>query len=147
MKERLRKSDRLLSGKEEFVLKKTGEQGVNQIKALLGLKDLITNVNLPNCGQVKNIETGSIVETDALFRKDSITPIIAGALPPAIQSIIMRRVNNQETILKAALTKNKELAYSAFINDPLVTINPEESLEIFKTMLENTKEYLDGWSL
>lgn len=147
LQERLRKSERLVSGKEEFVLKETGEEGVKQIKALLGLKDLVTNVNLPNCGQVKNIEIGSIVETNALFRKDSIAPIVAGELPTAIQSVVARHINNQETILKAALTKNKELAYSAFINDPLVTINPKESLEIFKTMLENTKEYLDGWSL
>jgi alpha-galactosidase len=142
LEKRLAKSRRLVSGEEKFTINETGEEGVRQIKALLGLEDLVTNVNLPNIGQVKNIKDGAIVETNALFRKDSITPVIAGELPSSILSIVSRHVNNQETILKSVLTKNKRLAYSAFINDPLVNIDTKASLELFQEMIKNTKKYL-----
>ena len=36
------------AGEEKFELEETGEEGVQQIRALLGLGDLVTNVNIPN---------------------------------------------------------------------------------------------------
>ncbi|WP_279290140.1 alpha-glucosidase/alpha-galactosidase [Clostridium cibarium] len=142
LKKRLEKSRRLVSGQDEFIINQTGEEGVRQIKALLGLEDLVTNVNLPNKGQVKNIKDGAIVETNALFRKDSIAPIMAGELPDHILSIVNRHISNQETVLKSTLSENVKMAYTAFINDPLANLERKASLELFKKMIENTKEYL-----
>ena len=48
LKERMAKSERLVNNEEEFELKRSGEEGVRQIKAILGLGDLVTNVSLPN---------------------------------------------------------------------------------------------------
>ena len=48
LEKRLERSERLYSGEEKFELKETGEEGVQQIRALLGLGDLVTNVNIPN---------------------------------------------------------------------------------------------------
>lgn len=147
LKERLARSERLLNKEEEFILRDTGEEGVKQIKALLGLEDLVTNVNMPNIGQIKDVKEGAIVETNALFRHNQVVPIMAGSIPAPIKSMVDRHINNQETILRAALDKDKNLAYSAFINDPLVTITLDESRELFDQMLENTKNYLGGWNL
>jgi len=147
LQERLEKSRRLVSGEEEFKLKNTGEDGVKQMKALLGLGELFTNVNLPNIGQVKNIPLGAVVETNALFRKNSLTPVIAGELPSWVNGLVLRHVNDQETIVRAGLTKNKDLAFDAFVNDPLVTCSMEDSKALFKEMLDNTKDYLKGWDL
>lgn len=147
LKERLEKSQRLVSGEEEFELKETGEDGVNQIKALLGLGDLITNVNVPNVGQMKDVPLGVVVETNALFRKDSVSPIVAGRLPHEVHSLVMRHVENQEAILKAAINKDRKLAFAAFVNDPLVDISLADAKKLFKEMLQNTKKYLPGWDL
>lgn len=145
--DRLAKSKRLINGEEDVKISETGEEGVKQIKALLGLEDLVTNVNIPNQGQMKNIPLGAVIETNALFRRDSITPVMAGELPSEVNGLVLRHVTNQEAILKAALTKDKDLAFAAFVNDPLVTISLEEARTLFDEMLSNTKKYLPGWNI
>ncbi len=147
LKQRLEKTRKLVNGEEEFKLKETGEEGVKQIKALLGLQELITNVNMPNMGQMKDVPIGAVVETNALFRRDSVTPIMAGKLPASVHSLVIRQVENQETILKAALNKDKKLAFAAFTNDPLVAIPIDEAEKLFNEMLQNTKKYLPGWDI
>jgi len=139
------KSMKLISGKETFNIKPSGEEGVKQIKALLGLGDLITNINLPNQGQLKNIPDDSIVETNAVFRKDYIRPVLSGFLPYELNNLVVRNVYNQETILKAALNKDKKLAFAAFVNDSLVGINLGKAKNLFEEMLQATKEYLPEW--
>lgn len=144
---RLEKSRKMVSGEEEVKLKETGEEGVNQIKALLGLGNIVTNVNIPNVGQMEGVPIGAVVETNAEFSRDSVRPVMAGKLPDAVQGLVMRNVLNQETILKAALTKDKEMAFRAFVNDPLVNIPLNQAKDLFDEMLKNTKEYLPGWEL
>jgi len=135
------KSKQLVEGTLEFEVKETGEEGVRQIKALLGLGDLVTNVNSINIGQISNLPLGSIVETNALFKKDCVAPIIAGELPKALLSLIYPHVIHQQMILEAAMTQNKELAFQAFVNDPLVNISVSKARECFELMLERTKSY------
>lgn len=142
LEERLNKSKAYVSGEEKFVLKQTGEEGVHQIKALLGLGDIATNINIPNKGQVTELPLGAIVETNALLRKDKIAPINAGILPADVNCLVIRNLMNTETVLEAALTKNLKLAYNAFANDPLVTIGLKEAKALFDEMIYNTKEYL-----
>lgn len=142
LNKKLARAKRLADGEEVFEFKETGEDGVRQIKALVGLEELITNVNIPNLGQIPNLPIGTIVETNALFRKDRVEPIVAGPIPNPIYGMVSRHVSNQETIVEAALTGNKELAFSAFVNDPLVTLSYDDAYKLFEEMLENTKEYL-----
>ena len=42
----------------------------------------------------------------------------------------------------AGLTRNLDMAFMAFVNDPLVTISIEEARTLFNEMVENTAEYL-----
>jgi len=147
LENRLEKSKRLVNGEEQLELYPSEEEGVLQIKALLGLQDLVTNVNIPNSGQVMNLPLGSVVETNAVFSKDSIIPLMAGSIPDDVNSLIKRHVINQETILKAALLKDKDLAFRAFAIDPLMTLPLNEAKKLFNEMLENTKKYLPGWEI
>jgi len=147
LKNRLERSRKLSSGEEDFVLKETGEEGVAQIKALLGLGDLFTNVNIPNAGQIKNIPLGAVVETNALFSRGKVIPAVAGELPWDVHNLVIRHVYNQETVLKAALFKDKDLAFRAFANDPLVTASLNDSRKLLDKMLSATKKYLPGWEI
>ncbi|MBN1402068.1 MAG: alpha-glucosidase/alpha-galactosidase, partial [Anaerolineae bacterium] len=45
----------LMAGEQPYTLQPSGEEGVQQMCALLGLGDLMTNVNLPNAGQIDNL--------------------------------------------------------------------------------------------
>lgn len=146
-KERMEKAERLYTGEEEVEIKNTGEEGVHQMKALLGLGDLVTNVNIPNYGQMQGVPLGAVVETNAVFTHNSITPVFAGRLPEDVNNLVIRHVYNQETTLKAALNKDKELAFSAFANDPLMTASLSDARKLFEEMLQNTKKYLPGWEL
>ena len=147
LKERLAKSERLVKGEEGFTIEDTGEEGVRQIKAILGLEDLVSNVNVPNKGQITNLPLGAIVETNAVFRRDEVTPVLAGSLPAGIASIAARHIANTQMTLEAALEKDKEKAFLAFTNDPLVMIGVEDARELLDEMLINTAEYLKGWVL
>lgn len=142
LKERLAKSERLISGEEEFVIKETGEEGVEQIRALLGLRNLTTNVNLPNVGQIPNLPLGAVVETNAVFSDDSMRPVMAGDIPKEIYPLISRVCGNQEIIAEATKTRNLQLAFSAFVNDPLVRLPLNKAKELFNKMIEKTSEYL-----
>ena len=140
---RLQRSDDLISGKEQVELKGSGEEGHLLIKALLGLGDLVSNVNIPNQGQIPNLPIGAIVETNALFGLDRIAPVFAGPVPQNILPLIERHILNQENTLKAALTCDRKLAFTTFMNDPQMGhVTPEDGLKLFDDMLENQKKYL-----
>jgi len=147
LEKRLARSKRLVNDEEPFELKASGEEGVRQIKALLGLGDLITNVNLPNRGQAPDLPEGAVVETNAVFSKDSVRPVLAGTLPVPVRNLVMRQVFNQETVVEAGFERDKELAFQAFVNDPLVNIDLKDAKALFDEMLENTKAYLPGYDV
>ena len=142
LKSRLQRSEDYRSGKNPVKLRKTGEDGVNQIRAILGLSEMVTNVNLPNIGQIPNLPLGAVVETNATFRDNSVVPVCAGNLPTNIYPLIARIVAEQELIVEAALNRDLELAFTAFANDPLVTVNVTDARALFNEMVENTKSYL-----
>ncbi len=145
LKDKMEKSCRLLSGEEQMELQHSGEEGIKQIKALVGLGDLITNVNLPNMGQIQGLPAGAVVETNAVFSQNSIRPVSAGQLPDEVYSLVIRHVINQETVIKAAFSKDKALAFKAFANDPLVNVGIKDAGRLFENMLANTRAYLPGW--
>ena len=118
LRNRLRRSDNLISGAEDVSLKGSGEEGHLLIKALLGLGDMTSNVNLPNRGQIPNLPLGAVVETNALFGCDRIEPVHAGEMPGNILPLVARHVLNQENTLRAALTCDRQLGFTTFMNDP-----------------------------
>jgi len=144
---RLAKSKRLVNGEEEPVVYCTGEEGVNQIRALLGLHDLVTNVNLPNCGQIPNLPLGAVVETNAVFRSDSLTPVFAGEIPKEIYAMVSRVCLEQENLSDAIAERNVDKIFEVFSNDALVTCGLEDAKKLFDEMLENTKKYLSMYNI
>lgn len=145
LKERLEKSQRLVEGKETIELKASGEEGILLLKALCGLKRVVSNVNIPNTyGQIQNLPKNAVVETNALFERDAVRPIYAGSIAEPILNLMTPHIHNHELILEAALTFDKDLVYQAFANDPLVkgNANEEEIKDMVDTMISNTLSYL-----
>ncbi len=142
LNKRTERSKRLLNGEETLNYTPSGEEGILLIKSLVGLERTVSNVNLPNIGQIPNLPLGTVVETNAVFEKDHIAPVIAGNVPDNIRELIMPHVQNQKDIMEGALSYNKEQVFRAFLNDPLMTINEKDARTLFEEMLENTKAYL-----
>ena len=142
LEKRLERSKRLVSGEEKFEIKNTGEEGVHQMTALAGYGTLVTNVNIPNIGQLPDLPMGAVVETNAVFRHNTVKPVCAGKMSNEIAAMVKRHIANHRTVLNAVLTKDRELAFTAFINDPLMTASYADAKVLFDEMLENTKKYL-----
>lgn len=136
-----------MEGRTPPVIDASGEEGVAQMKALLGLGDLVTNVNVKNVGQISNLPLQSVVETNARFSRNQVQPVVAGALPAGVQSIVAQHVGNQEMIVEAALTHDKELAFQAVLNDPTNRLPPDETWDMFNEMLQASREFLPGWKI
>ena len=147
LKTSFEKSEKLVSGEEKFEIKETGEEGVQQMRALLGLKEFVTNVNIPNVGQIPNLPIGAVVETNASFRDNEVSPVMAGAIPDAIYPLVSRICGEQEIVARACKERDIELAFQAFASDPLVTISKKDARKLFVEMVENTKEYLTMYDL
>ncbi len=145
LKMKLEQSARMVSGEEKFEFKTTGEEGVHQMRALLGLCDFVTNVNVPNVGQIPNLPLGAVVETNAYFSSDSVKPLMAGPVPENVNSLVMPVVTIQEMVAEAGHNRDLDLAFQAFSRDPLMTISREESKELFDKMVANTSKYLQEY--
>ena len=146
LEKRLAKSKERREGRD-IVLSETGEDGVNQMRALIGLSTMVTNVNSPNQGQIPNLPLGAVVETNAYFSANSVEPILAGDLPMNIYPLISRIVASQELVVDAAIERDLDKAFLAFANDPLVTIGFDDARKLFDEMVANTAKYLDMYEI
>jgi alpha-galactosidase/6-phospho-beta-glucosidase family protein len=136
----------LINGATPFVLERSGEEGINMLRALLGLGDLVTNVNLENIGQISNAPLHAVVETNAHFSRANIRPLSSGALPAGMAPRINQHIANQELIIEAALTQNMDLAFQAFFNDPASHLPIDASWELFSKMLQANRKYMPSMS-
>ena len=132
----------LINGVTPFTLDRSGEEGINMIKALLGLGDLVTNVNMENSGQIANAPLRAVVETNAHFSRGTIRPLSAGLLPPGLAPLINQHIANQELTIEAALTGKMDLAFQAFFNDPTNHLPIDVAWELFNRMLEANRNHL-----
>jgi alpha-galactosidase/6-phospho-beta-glucosidase family protein len=128
-------------------LKSSGEEGAAQIRALAGLGDVVTNVNVPNQGQIANLPLEVVVETNARFSRDEVRPMAAGALPTGVQALVARHVSNQEMIVEAALTRDPDLAFQAVFNDPTHHLPLDRAWEMFSLMVQASRAFLPGWKI
>ncbi len=147
MVNRIKTCKRLVSGEEAVAIRPTGEEGVLMMRGLLGLCDVITNVNIPNAGQIPNLPLGAVVETNALFMADTVRPIQSGPIPEAIYSLITRIVGEQEMVAEGCFTRDLDKIFNAFANDQLVRLPLDEAKKMFNEMVENTKKYLSMYPI
>ncbi|MBP3359415.1 MAG: alpha-glucosidase/alpha-galactosidase [Clostridia bacterium] len=147
LKDRLEKSRKYISGELPVQITPTGEEGVNQMRALLGLCELVTNVNIPNRGQIPNLPKDAVVETNAVFRAGSLSPVFAGEIPSSIYPLVSRICSEQELAAEGIAERDTDKIFVAFANDPLVTCTIESARKLFNEMCRNTEKYLTMYTL
>ena len=109
--------------------------------------DLVTNVNLPNQGQMPDLPFGAVVETNALFGRNSVRPILTKGLPAPIRVLTMVHVQIQEGLLEAAYARDLDKAFAVFLNDPQIArINRAQAAQLFKTMTDKTLPTSAGYA-
>ena len=140
--DRRARSERLVKGEEQVKFEPTGEEGILLIKALCGLERVVSNVNIPNrYRQISNLPENAVVETNAVFERDSIRPVMAGELPENLYNLIIPHVENHERVYKAVENgMDKALIKEAFMTDPLVKgrVSEEEITALMEDMMKAT---------
>lgn len=142
-KEQIEESILLAEGKKQFALDGSDEEGVALIKAIMGEGKVVSNVNMPNRGQMPQMPFGTIVETNCVFSNDQVCPITAKPLPTAVSNLVLRNALNIDLTFEGIKERNLEKIFTAFINQPLVGgLTIDQLKDLFKKMCYNTKEYL-----
>ncbi|MCF0237734.1 MAG: alpha-galactosidase, partial [Sphaerochaetaceae bacterium] len=104
---------------EDLVAVPTDEEGVDIIRALMGDRTLLTNINVKNEGQISYLPKGRVVESNGFISNNSIRPIIANDPPLAVQNLIRHVSDVQEMTLNAIEKQDDDLLFAAFLSDPL----------------------------
>lgn len=133
----------MISGKEKVTLTPSGEEGVLQMKALLGLNEFVTNVNIINQGQISNLPLGHVVETNALFRKDQVRPIFSGAMPEKPLDLTLPHIYIHELLIKSFDTRDLSYAKEALLRDPFTShLTPHDKIMMFDNIISQLSPYL-----
>lgn len=141
--EKIAETIEMAEGRKEFVVEKSDEEAVELMKALLGEGTVVSNVNMPNRGQMPQMPLGSIVETNCVFSNDMVRPVVSGLLPTGAENLVYRCCVNIDNTYEGIKERNLEKIYQAFVNQPLCnSLTMSRSRELFKEMCLNTKEYL-----
>lgn len=125
----------------------SGEEGVAQMCALAGAGDLVTNVNLPNVGQMPDLPLGAIVETNAAFQTDSVRPLAPKPLPQTLSPLVRRMVEVHRLTLQAGRSCDFDTALQALLLDPLCHLSTDRAAVMLREMMEANRELLPGWKV
>jgi alpha-galactosidase/6-phospho-beta-glucosidase family protein len=132
---------RMIRGEETIPTGRSREEISDIMAAMWSGEDSVNIVNLPNAGQVRDLPLGVVVETYGALNGTGASGIVFGELPPPIAALVHPHVFNQEAIVQAGLTGDTNLAFRAFLNDPLVGSGPD-ARKMFEEMFEAQREYL-----
>lgn len=141
--ERIADTIAMADGTKPVKVEKSKEEAVELMKALLGLETRVSNVNIPNRGQMPDYPMGAIVETNCVFSNNYLAPVTARPLPDGPKALVMRNLINNETLYNGVKERNLDTIFQSFINQPLCsTLSIADARKLFKTMIDNTATYL-----
>jgi alpha-galactosidase/6-phospho-beta-glucosidase family protein len=132
---------RMVRGDEPIPAGPSREEISDIIAAVWTGEDSVNIVNLPNAGQVRDLPLGAVVETYGALNGTGASGIVFGELPPPVATLVHPHVFNQEAVVQAGLTGDRDLAFRTFVNDPLVA-SQADARALFDEMLEAHSAYL-----
>ncbi len=139
----IKESIAMAEGTMDVPLAPSGEELVELLRAILGLTTVVSNVNMPNHGQMPGLPEGAIVETNCVFTNGYVKPVTAKPLPTGAMALVRRASDNVDAVCEGIRQRDLKKIFAAFMNQSLCsTLTWEEGGELFRQMCENTREYL-----
>lgn len=144
---KIEQSHRIAKGEEKIEVVKSDEEVVELMKALLGLvPPIISNANTLNVGQMAGMPLGSVVETNCVFSRDSVKPIVAKQLPEEVNILVLRNAQNIENTYYGIKDRDMNRIFEAFVNQPLCSgLTLSDARELFRRMVDATSGYLKDY--
>ena len=133
----------MANGTMEIPLQPSGEELVQLLRAILGLTTIVSNVNMPNRGQMPGLPLGTIVETNCVFSNGFVKPVTAKPLPDGALALVQRNAANIDLLCDGIRQRDLDKIFASFMNQPLcASLTWEQGQALFREMCENTKDYL-----
>ena len=146
MNKKINESILMATGMKDIELKKSDEEAIDIMKALLGLKTLKTNVNYINNGQVEYLPLGSLVESNCIFSENSIKPLKSNNLPKEVEDFIIRNTLNNNLLYEGIKERDLNKIFISFKNQPFLdSMKLNDKKALFKEMVIGTRRYLDKY--
>lgn len=146
MNERIKESISMAEGTTPVELKKSDEEAVDLMRAVLGLGTIVSNVNLPNRGQMPQAPYGAIVETNAVFTADTVAPVTASPLETGAAALVLRGLYNIEECYEGIKNRNLKTVFNSFAGQALCSaLTREQAWSLFCKMVHNTRKYLETY--
>ncbi len=143
---KVQESKDIINYKINFDLNKSQEEVVDLIEALMGFKEINSNVNYINNGQIEDLPLNTIVETSCIFKKDKVIPIKSSPIKKDVKDLIMVNIENIEMCYKGIKNRDLKLIFNSFLNQPLCkNLKMNEAKDLFIRMVKNTRNYLDAY--
>lgn len=141
---KINQSHRIADGEEEIKVVKSDEEVVELMKALLGLiPPMVSNANILNVGQMAGMPAGAVVETNCVFSRNSVKPIVAKPLPGDVNALVLRNAQNIENAYYGIKNRDFRQIFEAFVNQPLCSgLALSDARELFVRMVKATDNYL-----
>ena len=131
----------MAEGRKAIVVEPSGEELVRMLRGILGLEVVVTNVNLPNRGQMPGLPFGSIVETNCVFTNGFVDPIVSKPLPAGALALVRRNSDNIDLLDAGLAARDREMVFNSFLNQPLCDgLAVEDARELFGKMCDNVRD-------
>lgn len=144
--ERIQETIEMVAGTRPLPVQRSTEEAAELMKALMGFKTMVSNVNLPNRGQMPQLPLGSIVETNCVFSNDQLKPVLSNPLPAGAAELVQWNCSNIDACYDGIKARDLEKIFEVFANQPLCSsLSREQARDLFKEMCRNTREYLDPY--
>ena len=143
---RIAETAALADGTLPVTLKRSDEELIAFMKALLGMGRVVSNANVLNGGHMKDAPLGSVVETFCAFDADRVTPLPARPLPPGPAHMVRQNARNMEALYDAVKARDLKAAFRVFLAQPLCSrLSEEDGRRLFGRMLTATGACLVPW--
>ena len=143
---KIEEAEALAAGTAPVTLKRSDEELIVLMKALLGQGPVVSNANVVNAGQMGEAPLGSVVETFCVFDRDSVKPLPAKPLPEGAAALVGLNARNIEDLYVAIRARNLDAAFRVFMDQPLCSrLTEKEGRDLFGEMISATAGQLAPW--
>lgn len=141
-------SDPKLKEKPEELARRGGarysEAAINLIDSIYNDRRDVQIVDVTNHGRILQMPYDSVIETNCVIGRDGAVPLEDNDVPASVLGLMLQVKSYEVLTIEAAVTGDRNKAFLAFLNHPLVH-DAKEAREALIEMLEANREYLPNF--
>ena len=119
-RKKIAESEAIAAGRLPAQPKRSSEELIELMKAILGFGPVISNANTVNRGQMPGLPLGTVVEVNHVFDNDSVRPIMANPLPEPVLDLIRPCMESLEECYAGIKARDKGRVFEAFMAQPML---------------------------